>query len=143
MANSVHRDRHGPDWPLGSIVVAAAGTPVSIMSLVDAANANDPSTATTSASDEYTVAFGTIIVQGFKSSAPMVANVGNLYLIRKGVGGGSGNRADQGVIVLIIPPGGTGTLGAAALVRNVFNPYRYFLDADNSGDAGQVTGLVF
>jgi hypothetical protein len=145
MPNSIHLDKQGPDWPLGSIVVATPGTPVNIMSVVDPSNVNSPSTSGNPASDEYTVACNQIIIQGFKNNAGagLVPNTGNLYLVRKGVTPGSGNRADTGVIVLVIPSGQTGVWGSAALVRNGFNPYRYSLDADNANDAGQVTLLIF
>ena len=143
MTNSIHLDKQGPDWPIGNIVVATPGTPVPIMSLVDAAAAGSPSTPTSSTTDEYTATCNQIVVQGFKGSAPMSINVGNVYLVRKGVGSGTGNRADQGAIVLIIPPGQTGVLGSSSLVKNAFNPYRYYLDADNAGDAGQITLLIF
>ena len=143
MANSVHLDKQGPDWPLGSIVVPTPGTPVPIMSLVDPAAAGSPSTPTSTTTDEYTVACNQIVVQGMKGNSPMVNNSGNVYLVRKGVGAGTGNRADNGAIVLTIPPGQTGVLGSAAVVKNAFNPYRYSLDADNANDAGQITLLIF
>jgi hypothetical protein len=56
VANSVCKDKQGPVWPLGNIIVAAAGTPVNIMSLVDASNVNQPETPTpgTAGADEYT-----------------------------------------------------------------------------------------
>jgi hypothetical protein len=143
MANSIHIDKQGPVWPLGNIAVSVAGTPVGIMSLVDPGNVNASGAPTSQTSDEYTSTCNQIVIQGFKGSAPMVPNTGNVYLVRKGVGAGTGNRADQGAIVLIIPSGQTGVFGSSSLVKNAFSPYHFSLDADNAGDAGQVTLLIF
>lgn len=144
MALSVQKDREGPDWPLGLIVVASAGTPVSIMSLVDATNVNDPSTATpgTSGANEYTERAQQIIFQGFKASGSGLGNnTGNIYICRKGAQG-AGNRNDYGSIVACIAPGQTFVLASAALDRNVFNPYRYFVDADTANDSCLVTLII-
>lgn len=148
MALSVQKDIQGPDWPLGLITVAASGTPVSIMSLVDSANAGAPETATPSvppgvneALPEYTAVAQQIIFQAVKSVAPYVANTGTIYIVRKGVGAGSGNKTDSGSIVAMLQPGQTFFLSSAPLNRNVFNPYRYFIDADTSGDGCLVTML--
>lgn len=150
MANSVQQDWNGPDWPLGSIIVATPGTPVSIMSLVDAANANAPGTPTppipnsaTRPSNEYTVRAQQIWFEGYKQDTHgLQMNSGNVYIVRRGVGGGSGNRDDYGSIVKILAPGESWYLGSAALNRNVFSPYRYYIDADNADDACQVTLLI-
>lgn len=145
MANSVHLDRFGGDWPLGYINVAASGTPARLMANVDAAGVNDPSTPTpgTSGADEYTVNAQQIIFQGFHPSAgKMVANTGNVYLIRKPVGAGTGNLTDTGVIVAVIAPGATFVLGSSAMVKNVFNPYRYLVDVDISGEGVQATLII-
>jgi len=145
---SVQKDRQGPDWPLGLIVVAAAGTPVGIMSLVDPASVNDPSTATppatgTSLSNEYTERANQIMIQGYRAGAHgLVNNTGNIYVMRKGVQG-AGNRDDYGSMVVAIAPGQTFSLGPSALVKDVFSPYRYFIDADNAGDSALVTLLMF
>jgi len=140
MPNSVMRDINGPDWPLGSIIVTVPGTPVNIMSLVD------PGITETTASPlnpEFTTRFQQITFQGFKAGAHgLVPNTGNVYIVRKGVGGGTGNRDDYGAIIWVLTPGQTFILGSAALSQNVFSPYRYFADADNANDACQVTGLV-
>lgn len=145
MANSVLKDKQGPDWPLGSIVVTVPGTPVGIMSLVDPASVNAPETPTpgTVGANEYTERAQQIFFQGMKSNAGvgMVNNTGNIYVVRKGTAG-LGNRTDAGAIVLTIPPGATLFLGSAALNRNVFNMYRYSIDADNANDACQVTAIV-
>lgn len=143
MPNSVHIDKQGPDWPLGSIIVTAPGTPVNIMSLVDPGLANAPGAATGTTTDEYSPRCNQIVIQGVKGNSPVVNNTGNIYVVRKGVGTGTGNRADNGAIVLVIAPGSTGVLGPSALVKDVFSPYRYSIDADNANDAAQVTLLIF
>jgi hypothetical protein len=160
MTNSVHKDWNGPDWPLGVVVVATAGTPVNIMSLVDSGNVNDPATGTPTiggqipsppiapktgdTSNEYTVRFQQIIFQGLKAGAShgLQNNSGFIYIVRKAQGSGSGNRDDYGDIVAAIAPGQSFVLGSAALNRNVYNPYRYSVDADNNGDSCLVTGIV-
>jgi hypothetical protein len=135
---SVQKDKQGPDWPLGLIVVATPGTPVGIMSLVDPTGVNDPSTATPgiSGADEYTVRAQQIMIQGFKAGAShgLANNTGNIYVVRKGVQG-AGNRDDYGSIVATITPGLTLFLASAPFNRNVWSPYRYFIDADNASDA--------
>lgn len=140
MANSVMRDIQGPDWPLGLITVAAPSTPVDVMSLVDP---NVTETESGTLNPEFTSArFQQIIFQAVKSVAPVVANAGAIYIVRKGAAGGSGNRTDIGAIVAILQPGQTFILGAPALSNNVLSPYRYFIDADNAGDGCLVTGYV-
>lgn len=142
MANSVHQDRQGPDWPLGSIAVPTPGTPVSIMSLVDSGSVNAPESATSSTSSEYAPRAQQIVFQAFKASVTPPTNATAIYIVRKGVGGGSGNRSDLGTIVAILSPGTTFILSSSALNRDVFNPYRYFIDADSANDACQVTLLM-
>lgn len=159
MAASVHQDRQGPDWPLGLVVVATPGTPVGVMSVVDAANSNAPQTATppnpgslipsppkvgTDPSDEFTVRAQQIIFQGVKAGAShgLTNNSGNIYIVRQPTGANTGNRDDTGVIVATIAPGQTFILGSAALNRNVYNPYRYRIDADNANDAALVTLII-
>lgn len=153
MANSVHQDKQGPIWPLGNVIVAVAGTPVRITSLVDSAAANAPETAvggpTVSGSggvgDEYTTRAQQIIFQGVKAGAAPPAltnNAGLIYILKRAAAGGTGNKTDLGTVIAVIAPGGTFTLGSAALNRNVFNPYEYFVDADTSGDACQVTLVI-
>lgn len=155
MTLSVMKDRQGPDWPLGLISVATPGTPVSIMSLVDASNYNDPATAaptpaTANQVDEYTVRAYGIIFIACKAGAShgVQINTGNIYIVRKGVQG-NGNRDDYGAMVATLPPGATTGiefptffLNAAPLNRNVFSPYRYFIDADNANDSCLVTLLI-
>jgi len=152
MANptSVQLDPHGPDWPLGFIKVVTPGTPVGVMSLVDPAAYNNPSTGTPTSfaagpSAEYTVRAQQIIIQAYKPGAShgLQNNTGNIYITRQGIAGqGSGNRDDTGSIVFTLTPGQTLTLASAPLDRNVFSPYRYSIDADNAGDGAMVTLLI-
>jgi hypothetical protein len=146
MANSVFRDKQGPDFPLGLIVVPTPGTPAELMSLVDATDANEPESATSTTSDEYTIRAQQIIFQAYKAGAAhgLVPNTGNIYIVREAgtAGGGSANRDDYGAIVAVLTPGQTFTLGSAALNRNVYSPYRYRIDADNAGDSCNVTLII-
>lgn len=145
MANSIQLDIQGPDWPLGSIVVTAPGTPVNIMKLVDSTNSQAPQTPVSDVNPrQYTPRCQQIIFQGFKTNAGtgLVVNTGNIYIVRTGVGAGTGNRADMGSIVAVIAPGQSFVLASAPINGNVYNPYRYFIDADNANDAAQVTLLI-
>lgn len=142
---SVERDlKSGPDFPLGLIVVASPGTPVNIMSLVDASNVNAPETATSTSSDEYTVRAQQIWVQGMKAAANgLQNNSGNVYLCRKGVQGtGSPHNGDYGTCVLVVPAGQVLFYCTSALVRNGLNPYRYYIDADNTNDSAIVSLIL-
>jgi hypothetical protein len=143
MALSVMKDRQGPDWPLGAIVVATPGTPVGIMSLVDPSSYNAPETATGTHSGEYSELCQQIMFQGYKSNAGtgMLLNAGNVYIMRLGVAG-SGNRTDFGAMVAVLSPGQTIFIGSAPRNRDTFSPYRYFLDADNANDSALVTLFV-
>lgn len=145
MANSVMLDRIGPDWPLGFIKVVTPGAPVGIMSLVDASGVNNPTAPTpgTTGANEYTVMFQQIQFQAFKPGASHGTqnNTGNIYVCRTGVQG-AGNRDDPGAIIATLTPGQTWVLSSSAVDRNVFGPYRYFIDADNANDGAFVTGWV-
>lgn len=145
MANGVQKVPQGPFWPLGNIVVLTPSTPVRLTSLVDPTGVNNPNTASGTTSDEYTRRCNQIIIQGMKDSGTgLTNNTGNIYLILKGgtAAGGSDNRTDKGAIILTIPSGTTAVIAASPLNRNVFTPYNLFLDADNAGDAGQVTLVI-
>jgi hypothetical protein len=144
MALSVMKDRSGPDWPLGAIVVASPGTPVGIMSLVDPNSYDAPETATGTHSGEYGGALcQQIMFQGFKSNAGtgVVQNAGFVYIVRLGTAG-SGNRTDFGAMVAVLAPGQTIFWGSAPRNRDTFSPYRYYLDADNANDGALVTLFV-
>lgn len=147
MANSVQKDIQGPDWPLGLIVVATPGTPVGIMSLVDPSGLNNPATPTpgTPGAGEYSVRANRIVFQGFKGNAGtgLTNNTGNVYVVRKGVGSGTGNRADYGSIVAVVTPGATVEFIPSAKIKDAFGPYRYSIDADNASDAALVTLFIF
>lgn len=142
---SVQKDRQGPDWPLGFIEVVTPGTPVSIMSLVDPTSVNAPESATSATSNEYTVAAQQILFMGYTPNVAeghgLITNTGNIYILRKGVQG-AGNRDDYGSLVKVVAPGETFFLASAALVRNVYNPYRYYIDADNADDGAIVTLIM-
>jgi len=145
MTQSVELDKQGPDWPLGFIKVVTPGTVVGIMSLVDPNSVNAPQKPTpgTAGADEYTVQAQQIIFQGFTgaSGTGVVNNTGNVYIMRAKVQG-NGDRTDYGAMVKVLSPGETFFLASAPLNRNVFNPYRYFLDADNANDGAIVTLII-
>src|SRR6266478_619440 len=111
MPNSINRDKQGPDWPLGFISIVTPGTPVGIMSLVDSTLANDPGKLVpgTVGADEYSVRAQQIMFQGLKPGVAhgMQNNTGNVYIVRKAVSPGTGNRDDQGAIVFVLQPGQT------------------------------------
>lgn len=140
---SIQKDREGPDWPLG-LITPTINTPLSIMSNVDPTVANDPSNPTpgTTGANEYTERAQQIIFQAFKPAGHgLQNNSGNIYIVRKGVQG-AGNRDDYGSVVAVLTPGQTFVIASAALDRNVFNPYRYFIDADNQGDSCLATLII-
>lgn len=145
MTASIQKDRQGTDWPLGFISVATPGTPVGIMSVVDPTGVNDPAAATSTTSDEYTPRANQIEFWALKPGAShgTQVNTGNVYVVRKGVGAGTGNRDDTGSIVATLFPGQSWKLPAAALVRDVLSPYRYSIDADNAGDGAFVNLYIF
>jgi len=144
MADSIQKDPQGPDWPLGFIAVAVPSTPVSIMSKVDPNNVNSPGQSIPSGGTlpagalSYTIRAKKIIFQARKpgaSNTGTVVNTGNIYIVRVGVGAGTGNRVDQGSIIRTIQPTDppwemhVDEDGSESL-----NPYRYFVDADTAGD---------
>lgn len=133
-------DTHGPDWPLGFIAVVAPGTPVRFTFLIDPTNLDAPETQNlTGVKAEYTARFQQIMIQGFKPGAHgMQPNAGFVYIVRAG-----GNRDDPGSIVKVLFPGETFFLASAPLVKDVFSPYRYYVDADNAGDGALIVGLIF
>lgn len=146
MPNTVLQDKQGPDWPLGFIAVSSPGTPVRITSLVDPAGTNAPETATAATAAEYTPRCQQLIFSAVRAGQThgLAASTGNVYVIRYGAAGaGSGNRDDTGVIVACIPAGQTLFLASSPLVKDVWSPYRYAVDADNTGDGALVTALIF
>jgi hypothetical protein len=146
---SVEIDVNGPDWPLGMIAVVTPGTPVSIMSLVDPSAVNAPNQATstpgttTAGQFEYSPSVQQIAFLAVKAGASHGTqnNTGNVYIVRKGVQG-AGNRDDYGAMVWALGPGQNLFLSSAPLERNVFSPYRYYIDADTAGDSCLVTLLI-
>jgi hypothetical protein len=144
MSNGVSKNPNGPFWQLGNIVTTA-GTPVSIMSLVDSGNLNAPQTATpgTAGAGEYTVRCNQVIVQGMKSNGGngLTNNTGNIYVIQKS-STGSNNRTDLGCIILTIPAGTTGVIGSPSQETLKFSPYLLWVDSDNTGDGAQITLII-
>ena len=144
MTASVQLDKYGPDWPLGFLNVTSPGTPVGFMSLVDPNSYNAPENPTSTLSDEYVSRAEEIMVQALKpgnGGHGTQNNTGNIYICRKG-NSGTGNRDDSGSIVATLAPGQTMFFSASPLNRNVWNPYRYYVDADNAGDGAFVTLIV-
>jgi hypothetical protein len=150
LANTVEKNKQGPVWILGNIAVATPGTPVGIMSLVDPSSVNDPNNPTSTTSDEYTVRAYQILFQPSKAGAShgLQQNTGNIYIIKRGAGAGSGNRDDLGVVIVTLTQGAASSmplpfaLTAAPLDRNVFNPYDFLIDADTPADGAQVTLVI-
>jgi hypothetical protein len=142
LANSVHKSRQGPLWPLGLIVVSAPSTPVNLMINVDPSLVNSPSAPVpgTVGANEYTVKCNQIIIQGVKASGGLTNNTGNIYLILKG--NGTNNRTDTGCIVAQIAAGQTLILAPPAMNVEVFNPYLLWVDADSAGDSALVTLVI-
>lgn len=149
MANTVEKNRQGPIWVLGNIANVTPGTPVNIMSLVDPGLVNDPNALTTATANEYTVRAYEIIFQAQKAGATgTVLNTGNIYILKRGAGAGSGNRNDYGILIATIPQGAAGIyppvfrLTSAPVNRNSFNPYDILIDADTALDGCQVTLVI-
>lgn len=145
MANSVHKDRQGPLWPLGNIVVPTPGTYVSIMSLVDSTNVNAPETLVPpAAGDEYTPRAQQIVFSAWKAGAAppkLAANTGNIYIVKRPLAG-AGGVGDVGTVIMVLTPGQTWTLASAAMNLDVFSPYELFIDADTANDGCQVTLII-
>jgi hypothetical protein len=147
MALSVHSRPTGAVWPLGAIVVPTPGTPVCIMSLVDANNNNSPEVYNGpggTPSMAYVPACHQLLLQGVHPGANnngMVMNTGPAYLMVKPATGGSGNRTDSGAMMFVLWPGSPGEVVAIALDRDSINPYQFFIDVDNAND-GVLASLV-
>lgn len=148
MGVTILRDKQGPTWPLGLILVPTPGIQVSIMSLVDSANVNAPESPSpgTSGADEYTSRAQKIIFQPFKAGAGTLLGANTtsklVYIVRKPTAG-NGGMSDTGVIIAALRPGDPPfVLDAAAQDRNVFNLYQFFIDADSAGDGVLVTAII-
>lgn len=143
MANSVLTNRTGQFWPLGFIKVPTAGTPVCIMSVVDANNTNAPGNQTNTLSDEYPWVVRGLAVNGWKPNANnngLQVNSGNVYILAQG--NGSQNRADYGVYIGVVVPGGSFFLPEGPTGMDLINPYGIFLDTDNNNDGAMVTAYA-
>ena len=147
MANSTFQIPNGVEWPLGFVGVTNNGTPVNLMSRVDANNSNAPGTAADSTNAAYTPRCHKIFLQGYSPAANnngMLPNTGNIYVLRAlGPGnqnsGGPQNRTDSGAMVFILAPGGFGTLPADEIDRATISPYAYTIDSDVDGEGALVT----
>ena len=142
MALSVLQRRNGPEWPLGAIVVSTAGTPVGIMSLVDANNTNAPETPSNRLTSEYTTTCRSIWFQGYHPGANnngMVLNSGNVYVTVNDGNGNPGNRTNSGTMVMVVPPGSSAPLPDSLGSAVRFSPYKYSIDVDTNGDGALVT----
>ncbi len=150
MAQTVYKGFSGPLVPLGLIAVVTPGTPVQFTSLIDPSSVNAPETVSPAASanntggpvagNEYTITCQQIIIQAYKAGAShgLQNNTGQIYIMMKG-SGGSGNRDDYGAMVATLAPGQTLVISSAPLNVNVFNPHKYFVDADTAGDSALIT----
>lgn len=147
MPLSVLKNINGPDWPLGLITVAASGTPVGIMSLVDPNSYNAPETVTSTNTQEYSAGrCYDIIFWPVKSVNTVTANTGYIYIVRySGRTVGTGNKADTGVMIATVPNTQLPFHLSSVLPDSAppkFNPYDYYIDADNTGDGALVTLLI-
>lgn len=151
MPQSVMKDFRGPDFPLGLITVAVPGTPVAITSLIDPSGVNNPNNpiptaggVTPAGAVSFDITAQQIIFQGVKPGAAhgVQNNTGNVYIVRKPQGTGSGNRDDFGAMVFVLAAGQTIVLAAPAPLMNIFSPYRYLIDADNAGDGALITLVI-
>lgn len=142
MALSIHKSIAGPMWPLGLILVPTPGTPVNIMSLVDANNNNAPETVVGPGG----AGLGTaptchkIFIQAVKANANnngLTTSTGNVYLCT-GPAGGNGGKADYGCVLFVLQPGQSATWPASEVERDSVSPYRFFIDADSANDGALV-----
>lgn len=152
---SVVQDPFGCDWPLGFIAVGNIGTPVGIMSLVDANSINAPDHAPVGGwgakptQAEYSPTCHKVTFQGVRpgnNNNGMIVNSGSVYIMRSPGAGtnnnsGPGNRSDSGAMVYVLFPGSSVTLPGLEMEGSTISPYRYSLDADNNGDGALVTLL--
>jgi hypothetical protein len=118
------------------------------MSLVDPTFINAPEVQTRPGvvtGAEYTMRAWSIIFEGFKAGlAPprFAANTGIVYVVRQTTTA-SGLSADTGIVIAAIRPTDPPfILTSAALNRNDFNLYQFFIDADTAADACNVCALI-
>ncbi len=146
MPLSVQKMTGGPVWPLGAVIVPTSGTPVCIMHNIDANNNSAPETATypgNAVGYEFTPTLRGLSVYGLKPGANnngLVLNAGNIYLLTRPAGNGSGNRTDSGSIIAMIGPGQTFFYPPEAAMLDQFSPYSLFIDADSNNDGGLCVG---
>jgi hypothetical protein len=133
----------GPAWPLGFVAVANNGTPVCIMTNVDANNRNAPWTSSNNTTSEYTVNCKGVWFYGYKPGANnsgLVPNTGNVYISWNPQANNNQNRNDYGAMVGLIPAnGGSFSLPQSMADPNLrFSPYSYTIDADVNGEGAIV-----
>jgi hypothetical protein len=128
--------------------VTTPGTPVPLSVNIDANNTNAPGTAFPAppqfpgTQTEFTPTFRSFGIQAYKPGANnngMVATSGNIYLMMAPAGG-TGNRADSGSILKVIPSGTDYFFPPDGFGRTRFSPYYLYLDSDNANDGGLVVG---
>jgi len=113
------------------------------MSLVDPNSVNAPETLTSTLSYEYTIRAQQIVFQAYRAgaSAKLQTNTGYIYVVMKNTTG-NGGTTDIGIVVATLQTGTTFTLTSSSLNRNVFNPYEFYIDADNASDGAMVTLIM-
>lgn len=132
-------DYNGPDVPLGWVGVVAAGTPVQLTSVIDPGGTLAPEVSNRTAGMLYPpFRFQQLILTGMKPKGGGGAenNTGNVYIVRAGY-----TRADLDGVVAIIAAGQTFFLASSTQITDTWNPYRYWVDADNAGDGVYVVGI--
>lgn len=149
MALSTFQDPFGIDWPLGFVAVPTIGTPVNIMHNVDANNNNAPGTTANTNTAEYTPTCRKIVFQGVKPGSAnngMVANAGQIYILRSvGPGssnnnsGGPANRTDSGAMLYVLASNQSVTIPLDEQDHGTISPYRYSIDGDNNNDGCLIT----
>jgi len=140
MPASVSVDFSGPDICLGCATVVTPGTPVQFTFAIDPTGLlYAPEVSNRSSGKLFPpLRFQQIILQAMiPDTHGMKDNTGNVYIVRRG-----GSRDDPGLMVMVIKKGVTVFLASAPRIGDTFNPYRYWVDADNAGDGLLITGLT-
>jgi hypothetical protein len=133
-------DYNGPDVPLGFVKVVAPGTPVQLTSVIDPTGVLAPEVSNKASGPLYPpLRFQQLMLTAMKPNAQgggMQDNTGTIYIVRSGY-----TRADPDGMVAIIKKGVTLFLASAPSVLDTWNPYRYYVDADNADDGVVVVGI--
>jgi len=120
---------NGPSCPMGRITVAAAGTSVLFNDNWDPKWDSSPVTAAKPA--QYAIACSDIIIN------PVPLNAGGLYVVTRG-----GSKDDPNTIVMYIPKGSSPVHLSQSLGSDRFAPEAYALDAEQNGDAADISGVI-